>query len=112
MEENIKETNSKKGKQMLELEFKVGDDIKTLYANEVAVQIIQSEVVLSFFEVRLPIKADVGKAIGQCVGRFAMPIGRIPAIIEALDSQFSGHLAQLDALEKSEGEANESVNLS
>lgn len=111
MEKETKETNSKKSNRTYELEFQVEDDIRTLYANELAVQVIQSEVVLSFFEVRLPIKADAKKAIGQCVGRFAMPFGKIPAIIEALDSQFSEHLAQLDVLEKSEGETDDNDNL-
>ncbi len=113
MEEEIKETNSAKDELSLDLEFEISNDVKTLYANEVAIQTLHSEVILSFFEVRIPIrtvKSSEDKAIGLCVGRIAMPLGKVPAIIEALDSQFSKHLAKIDALEKSEGEIDDSNN--
>lgn len=109
MEEEIKETKSEKDELSFKVQLQIGSDIKTLYANEVAVQTLHSEVVLSFFEVRLPLllmKDSENKAVGQCVGRVAMPLGRIPAFIEALDSQFSSYVSDMDALKKVEGEAN------
>ncbi|MGI8638883.1 MAG: hypothetical protein ACR2MG_02900 [Pyrinomonadaceae bacterium] len=109
MEEDIKESIPKQNEVSLELTLEISNDIKTLYANEVAVQTIHSEVVLSFFEIRLPLqiaKESENKAIGQCIGRIAMPLSRVPALIEALDSQFSTRLANITARKKSNGEIN------
>ncbi len=110
MEEEIKDTEPEKTDLPLQVELRIGNDVKTFYANEVAVQVLHSEVVLSFFEVRIPFlmsKDSANKAIGQCVGRIAMPLGRVPAVIEALDSQFSSHLARIETLEKVEGETDD-----
>ncbi len=112
-EEERKEIESEKNDLSLKVELQISNDVKTFYANELAIQVLHSEVVLSFFEVRLPFrlsKDSENKAIGLCVGRIAMPLGKVPEIIEALDSQFSSHLAKIEALEKIEGETNDGIN--
>jgi len=107
--EDIKESGSEESKPVLKIAFEIGDDIKTIYANELAVQTLYSEVILSFFEVRLPVQVLEGvesEPKAHCVGRIAMPLGKVPAVIEALDSQFSTYLEKISAIKKSKGDIN------
>ena len=93
--------------QTFEIEYEIGEDIPTFYANEMAVQTLYSEVILSFFEVRLPVKSKAGevKAKGKCVGRIALPLSKVPDIIEALENQFAERLAIINRRRRQNGEA-------
>ncbi len=75
------------------IDFKVPDSVSTLYASEVAVQVILTDFVLSFFEVRIPIlqpgfDSETTMLDAQCVGRIAISSEKIPDLIRTLESQY------------------------
>lgn len=82
--------------RVIKLSFPVPDDVRTDYVNEVAIQTLHTEFILSFFEVRLPVTTENGASKdnvptsleARCVSRVALSVERIPAMISAL----SGHL--------------------
>lgn len=80
----------------IRLSFPVPPDVPTTYANEVAIQAVHTEFILSFFEVRLPVtvgteasSANIPTSLeAQCVSRIVLSVERIPAIINALSQRF------------------------
>ncbi|HEX8195923.1 MAG TPA: hypothetical protein VF571_07025 [Pyrinomonadaceae bacterium] len=104
-----KETESAANDDMLQVTFEIDGNIKTIYANEMAIQALHSEIVMSFFEVRLPL-VQLGQpntATAQCVGRIAMPLGKVPNIIDALETQFNKYMAKANELNKKGKERKE-----
>lgn len=104
-EQKEKVINEDKVQEFL-LDFAVPDDIKTLYANEMAVQDMQTEFILSFFEVRLPINGKRDLELGKdstlkpiCVSRLAISVERIPDIIKVLQSRFEKFIKRREELD-------------
>ncbi len=89
------------------LDFVIPEDIKTFYVNEMAIQDMQTEFILSFFEVRVPIirKQDL-KSIKEstlkpiCVSRLAISVERIPDIIKVLQDRLDIFIKRRDELDK------------
>lgn len=88
--------------EKVKIDFQVPDAVRTEFANEVAIQALHTEFILSFFEVRLPIirdpkdkPKDIAKAIKPlCVSRVAISAERIPDLIKALQDRLERfHLA-------------------
>ena len=76
----------------LQLDIIVPDSVQTVFANEVATHIIQGNLILSFFEVRLPFGDFNGdlqekRLNGYCVSRLAVPLERVSDLIGSLQSQ-------------------------
>jgi len=72
-----------------QLLFEASDNISTLYATEVGLQLVHTELVMSFFEVRLPyekIESDTNLK-AKCISRVAISIAKLPDIIQSLQMQ-------------------------
>ena len=96
-EEDIKlVVEGQNGDEEIMLDFHVPNEVRTKFAQEVAIQAVHTEFILSFFEVRLPIvqtnmsEKDVASLIKTiCVSRVALSAERIPSLIEALQSRLA-----------------------
>ena len=96
-EDNLKRVFESEGQEVeVVINFNVPDDIPTSYANEMAIQVMHTDFVLSFFELRLPISrqplsaheaANAVKTV--CVSRVAISAERIPDIIRILEKRFN-----------------------
>ena len=104
----------------LPFSFSVPDELLTRYANEVAVQVLHTEFVLSFFEVRLPITTPKSSKTGNplssikatCVSRVAISVERIPALIDILRSRFEKFASEREELKQQEIVVEPSVKTS
>lgn len=105
-DENTKRVIVSEGKESpLTIDFSVPDDLPTQFATDMGVQVIHTEFILSFFEVRLPLTqrtkpieevAEMVKPI--CVSRVAISAERIPDIITVLDHRFKKFVADRQAI--------------
>ncbi len=90
----------------LSLEFLIPENLPTVYANEMAIQTIHTEFVLSFFELRLPLVPPIdtkqkGKLNANCVARVVLSVEKIPDIIRVLQGRFDEFIRQREETEKS-----------
>jgi len=86
------------------VKFQVADDIPTHYVTEVAVQLVQTEIVLSFFEVRVPItKVPANSDLdAKCISRIAISVSKLPNLIQSLQLQMH-HISTLTELAEEKG---------
>lgn len=95
----------------VKLDFDIPRDVITRYANEMTVQRLGNEFVLSFFEVRVPIfpASTIPENIQEkvkviCVGSVVLSSEKIPNIINALQTQLN--LTNTQVQEGGENDAN------
>ena len=83
------------------MEWIFPEDIITRFSNNIVIQHSESEFILSFFETRPPLligeesieKLKNVKSIpAECVARIVIPVGRMPGMVEAIQTNFEKYL--------------------
>jgi len=99
----------------ISIDWRLPDDFPSVYANNVYTQSGEYEIILSFFQTKLPLltgtpeenKAklqQLGKIPAECVSRVIVHPDLIPKMIQALQITWDGYRATKELIERSKSE--------
>ena len=86
------------------VEWHIGDQIKSNYADNVVVQARKHDIIISFFETQLPpfggtpednrtFLETLSSIRAECIGRIVVAPELVPEIIKALQTGYDGYLS-------------------
>ncbi len=104
MEENDEKTSTELASKTFKIEFSISDSVDSAFANEMAVQTLQSELIMTFFEIRIPFNPNDKEAKAKCVGRIIMPMAKALDIVSAIKNQHTQYTNQIEMINRQKEE--------